>query len=305
MQVDDELYIIDPNYNPLGLRTRDGHDLKTLADAYRIGRIQFRAKGLEKKLKDETKYYYSIVCDVKILADKEKEEDEYKCSFKSEDKWPIVQTESTEQTQLTENKQPVTETRISTKDKLFFHGSRNGGILTHIKPPSPENIFYVTNDIDYAYEYTKMNQGEGPKGIYVVTLKDGIDIFDPFDEESFYGNKSPLRELWPVELRRQFTDGEKITRGHADMLSILYSLVTYYRVLKKYDFDIVKFYEEMDGLYDFHEVKNAFENIKFLLNRGDEFKKCFEMESARKGADGLRALLAKDLLSLGFVGFRT
>ena len=305
MQVDDELYIIDPNYNPLGLRTRDGHDLKTLADAYRIGRIQFRAKGLEKKLKDETKYYYSIVCDVKILADKEKEEEEYKCSFKSEDKWPIVQAESTEQTQLTENKQTVTETRISTKDKLFFHGSRNSGILTHIKPPSPENIFYVTNDIDYAYEYTKMNQGEGPKGIYVVTLKDGIDIFDPFDEESFYGNRSPLMELWPVELRRQFTDGEKITRGHADMLSILYSLVCNYRILKKYDFDLENVYKNYDGMLDFNDLSDSLENIKFLLNRGDEFKKCFEMEPARKGADGLRTLLAKDLLRLGFVGFRT
>lgn len=242
---------------------------------------------------------------MKILADKEKEEEEYKCSFKSEDKWPIVQTESTEQTQLTENKQPVTETRISTKDKLFFHGSRNSGILTHIKPPSPENIFYVTNDIDYAYEYTKMNQGEGPKGIYVVTLKDGIDIFDPFDEESFYGNKSPLRELWPVELRRQFTDGEKIDRRHADMLSILYSLVCSYRILKKYDFDLENLYKKYNGMLDFNDWSDSLESIMFLLNRGDEFKKCFEMESALKGADGLRTLLAKDLLRLGFVGFRT
>lgn len=91
IQVDDELYIIDPEYNPLGLRTRDGHALKTLADAYRIGRIQFRAKGIEKKLKDEVKYYYSVVCDVKILADDEKDETEYRCSFKSEDKFPITQ----------------------------------------------------------------------------------------------------------------------------------------------------------------------------------------------------------------------
>ena len=91
MQVDDELYIVDLEYNPLNLRTRDGHDLKTIADAYRIGRIQFRAKGADKKLKDGNKYYYTIVCDVKILADDEKgDEPEYKCSFKTEDKFPIV-----------------------------------------------------------------------------------------------------------------------------------------------------------------------------------------------------------------------
>lgn len=98
IQVDDELYIIDPEYNPLGLRTRDGHALKTLADAYRIGRIQFRAKGIEKKLKDEVKYYYSVVCDVKILADDEKDETEYRCSFKSEDKFPITQDKEADMT---------------------------------------------------------------------------------------------------------------------------------------------------------------------------------------------------------------
>ena len=91
MQVGDELYIVDPERNPLGLRTRDGHDLKSLADAYRIGRIQFRAKGIDKKLKDGNKYYYSIVCDVKILADDEKsDEPEYRCSFKSEDRFPVA-----------------------------------------------------------------------------------------------------------------------------------------------------------------------------------------------------------------------
>lgn len=94
MQVDDELYIIDQKYNPLGLKTKSGGDLKPLSDAYRIGRIQFRAKGLDKKLKDGNKYYYSIVCDVKILAD-DREKDDYSCSFKSKDKWPMVERYNT------------------------------------------------------------------------------------------------------------------------------------------------------------------------------------------------------------------
>lgn len=94
IQVDDDLYIVDPNYNPLGLATRDGAPLKPLSEAYRIGRIQFRAKGIDKKLKDGDKYYYSIVCDVKILADDErKDEPEYVCSLKTEEKYPIVQSQ--------------------------------------------------------------------------------------------------------------------------------------------------------------------------------------------------------------------
>ena len=92
IQVGDDLYIVDPRYNPLGLKTKDGGDLKPLSDAYRLGRIQFRAKGLDKKLKDGKKYYYSIVCDVKILADDEnKDETPYECSLKSDYKFPIIE----------------------------------------------------------------------------------------------------------------------------------------------------------------------------------------------------------------------
>lgn len=90
MQVGDELYIIDSNYNPLNIRPRTGGELKSVSEAYRIGRIQFRAKGIEKKLKDDVKYYYSVVCDVKILADKENQDKEYKCSFKTQENYPII-----------------------------------------------------------------------------------------------------------------------------------------------------------------------------------------------------------------------
>ena len=61
----------------------------------------------------------------------------------------------------------------------------------------------------------------------------------------------------------------------------------------------------MDGLVDFDELRDALDNINFLQARGDEFRRCFESETARKGAEGLRRLLAKDLLGLGFVGYRT
>lgn len=90
IQVGDELYIIDPNYNPLGLVCRNGDDLKPLSEVYRIGRIQFRLKGQEKITGGEVKNYYSIFQDVKILADKENLDKDYSCSFLNKDKWPVV-----------------------------------------------------------------------------------------------------------------------------------------------------------------------------------------------------------------------
>lgn len=90
MQVDDDLYILDPQYNALGLKTNDGKELKPISDVYKHGRMQFRAKGIEKKLKSGSKYYYNIVCDIKITSNES--DDVYRCSFKTEEKWPKVKT---------------------------------------------------------------------------------------------------------------------------------------------------------------------------------------------------------------------
>jgi hypothetical protein len=86
IQVDDDLYIIDKDYNPLGLKTQNGTELKSLREAYRIGRVQFRVKAMNK---NDTKYF-AVVIDVKILSDKENQDDEYSCSFKTEEKWPVI-----------------------------------------------------------------------------------------------------------------------------------------------------------------------------------------------------------------------
>lgn len=96
MQCGDDLYIIDPNYNPLGLKCSNGDELKPLSEAYRIGRIQFRLKGQEKVNGTATREYYSIYADVKILSDKENLDKEYSCSFNSEDKWPVIQSDEIE-----------------------------------------------------------------------------------------------------------------------------------------------------------------------------------------------------------------
>ena len=90
IQVGDELYIIDSNYNPLNLKTHDGNDLKPLSEVHKRGRIQFRAKGIEKLVGGKKKYYYNITCDLKILKDENKDETEYNCSFSDESKYPKI-----------------------------------------------------------------------------------------------------------------------------------------------------------------------------------------------------------------------
>ena len=88
IQIADDLYIIDSNYNPLNLITKDGKELKTLSEAYRIGRIQFRIKAMNKN----GKRYFACVNDIKILADKENIDEGYECSFDTVEKWPVVKT---------------------------------------------------------------------------------------------------------------------------------------------------------------------------------------------------------------------
>lgn len=91
VQVADDLYIIDPAYNPLGLMTQNGSQLMSLSDAYRIGRIQFRLKGQHHtSVSGEDVMYYSVFLDMKILSD-DHNTSMYSCSFLSPEKFPVVE----------------------------------------------------------------------------------------------------------------------------------------------------------------------------------------------------------------------
>ena len=99
IQINDDLYIIDPQYNPLNLKTHDGKDLKSISEVHKNGRVQFRAKGIEKIVDGKKKYFYSIVMDIKQTAkdnitgktnDTKEPEDEYICSFKTREKYPSI-----------------------------------------------------------------------------------------------------------------------------------------------------------------------------------------------------------------------
>lgn len=92
VQVADDLYIIDPAYNPLGLMTRNGSGLMSLTEAYRIGRIQFRLKGQHHtSVSGEDVMYYSVFLDVKILSDDDNDTTRYSCSFLTPEKFPVVE----------------------------------------------------------------------------------------------------------------------------------------------------------------------------------------------------------------------
>lgn len=92
IQIADNLYIIDPDYNPLGIVTKNGSDLMSLSEAYRIGRIQFRLKGQHHtSVSGEDVVYYSVFLDVKILSDKENDTSSYSCSFLTPEKFPVVE----------------------------------------------------------------------------------------------------------------------------------------------------------------------------------------------------------------------
>lgn len=114
IQVDDDLYIIDKKYNPLNLKTKTGEDLLPLSDVYKKGRLQFRAKGMTKG----DKYYYSIVCDVKILADEEHDEivEGYECSFKTKSKFPVI----TQQSKIAESVEQMTEQKKTERKTIAF-----------------------------------------------------------------------------------------------------------------------------------------------------------------------------------------
>ena len=116
------------------------------------------------------------------------------------------------------------ESILKTKDTLFFHGSRNTGTITTLEPPSPERIFFVTEDLDYAEEYTKKN-GEKVGSVYVVSLKDGTKIYDPYGDAFTPGS---IQEKWGSEFLSYLAHGDEWTRemgSGKDMFNMLMDIV--------------------------------------------------------------------------------
>ena len=315
IQIGDDLYIIDRAYNPLNLRTKSGEQLQTLAEAHRIGRIQFRMKGIERELADGPKYYYSITSDFKVLSDRnlEEGEDVYECSFATEEKWPVVGVASGNDPEG--EKETVSESRLQTKDKLFFHGSMNKtGVLDHINPPSPENIFFVTEDLDYAEKYAK--RGNRWKGdVYVVSLKDGVEIFDPYAD---MGKSQLMNDRWGWNFLGFLAHGDEwmdMIGAKVDMFNFMMDIARNAYRIRETGYDERKFWDSefmQEAGSDLRAHRQClFEICKDLSRRkeaDDILKDARPNESHQYNwniANRLRTLFAKDLAEAGYSGFRT
>lgn len=201
------------------------------------------------------------------------------------------------------------ESILRTKDAIFFHGSRNTGIITTLEPPSPERIFFVTEDLDYAEEYTKKN-GEKVGSVYVVSLKEGTKIYDPYQDFLLPG---PVQEKWGREFLSYLAFGDEwmseIGSGK-DMFNMLMDIV---RIAYRYTetgFDPKRFMEsdyvkDADSEFRTH-LLDMFDVIKGMFRNGEiakilnESRPNMPWEYNHGLASRLRSLFARDLREDGY-----
>lgn len=75
----------------------------------------------------------------------------------------------------------LNERTMNLSKLTFYHGSQVSPKVMKIKPPSPENPFYVTTEKEYAQFYANQPTEEGGEegGVYIIKLAKSVKIFDP------------------------------------------------------------------------------------------------------------------------------
>ena len=189
IQVGDDLYLIDRKYNPLDLVTKDGTELKTLAEAHRIGRIQFRMKGIERELADGPKYYYSITSDFKVLSDRNLDEEDgekpYECSFLTKEKWPMVRNGGTSSEDVSEEEEIGGEK--SDRSEEFSSGMKIW--IDDVREPPPGFRWFKTAEgaIDWMREHgtegISLFDTDHDAGEMFVMGGDYVNVFRWLDQE--------------------------------------------------------------------------------------------------------------------------
>ena len=220
---------------------------------------------------------------------------------------------------INEGSESIKESKVDFADNIFFHGSKNSGVLKQLKAPSPNNIFFVTNDLDYAWKYTEKNTDEKTRNVYVVQLnQDKLNVFDPW-KDSF---SSGIGDLWPHEITYALKNGldRRFDNDPKDLMLIFSDICMYYNTAKKFDFDFNKFITTNRDIADsfYHIEKSpyytAFECINEMLKmRREVFEPIFEMETNGASsmaenwqkAEELRRVFCRDLKSLGFNAYIT
>lgn len=183
----------------------------------------------------------------------------------------------------------ISESKVPT-DKLFFHGSRLNSKLLKLNPPTVENIFFVTSDLDYADMYA-FDETNG-SNIYVVTLNKDANIFEPW-------NRSDREKLdYPDEVK-ELLAFENHYGNPIDVFNTLNELVIMSKNFKKLNMDPHKVYSYISDIYnDNYEEKEKmimeFESAKFFE------KKIPGIFEKSKAAEILRTEFCKDLKKSGF-----
>lgn len=218
---------------------------------------------------------------------------------------------------ISEGSGRISESKVDFTDKIFFHGSKNSGVLKQLKAPSPDNIFFVTNDLDYAWKYTEKNTDETTRNVYVVSLnQEELNVFDPWKDSD------KIEKLWTHDFTDVLKHGldSRFDKDPKDLMLILTDICMYYETAKKYDFDFIKFIEGNEWVansFDYVEDSPYYIAFKFinemLKKRRDIFEPIFEMQTDStssesinwKRAKELRKVFCRDLKSLGFNAFKT
>ena len=183
---------------------------------------------------------------------------------------------------IAESKVPV--------DKLFFHGSRLNSKLLKLNPPTVDNIFFVTSDLDYADMYA-FDETNG-SNIYVVTLNKDANIFEPW-------NRSDREKLdYPDEVK-ELLAFENHYGDPIDVFNTLNELVIMSKNFKKLNMDPHEVYSYISDIYDdnYEEKEKMimeFESVKFFEKK---IPGIFEKD---KAAEILRTDFCKDLKKAGF-----
>ena len=184
----------------------------------------------------------------------------------------------------------ILESKIPT-DKLFFHGSRFNSKLLKINPPTVDNIFFVTSDLDYADMYA-FDETNG-SNIYVVTLNKDANIFEPW-------NRSDREKLdYPDEVK-ELLAFENHYGDPIDVFNTLNDIVRLSKTFKEFHMNWQEIYYGYVYKW-YHGDHEEEQRIMYALEAVRFFeKKIPGIFEKNKAAEILRTEFCKDLKKAGF-----
>ena len=207
----------------------------------------------------------------------------------------------------------LSESKLDLKNYLYFHGSRHAGKLSQIDAPTPENIFFVTADLDYAMEYAKFNTQSDARNIYVVTLnEDKLNVFDTRKDDF----SSKIKHKWTYAVCDKLQFGSMYrTHGRPDLLTVFIEIASHYSMLKPFDFNQHKYFDKYRDAYmnsseEYYRSTQQYFDIVDELRKNKQIASILDKHDSLQAASSivgrkLRSLFCKDLLEEGYNAYVT